>query len=312
MMKVQLAGRITFTVVLCLISILSIAPAAYAEEVKQQYKGMMLNGNLMLADGKTITDGMILITHSLIQHNGREPIPYVQELFMEKGYSSLAINYSLRVDDRHGPFDCMEPHYHTLDRSLEEIAVWVDWLKEKGATELILLGHSYGGNEIARYAANIQDEEIRGVVLLGPGTADHRMWSPEGYKIRYGKELNDTLERAEILLASGRGETIMDNVDFLFCPQASVSAASFVSYYRLDPKRLLPNLIKAATKPTLFIAAGEDNRMADLNRLVRPFIDDDKTRLVVIQGAGHFFLDLFSDDAVDQAVLFFQDIGYMN
>lgn len=283
---------------------------AFAVEITQQFDGITLNGRLELAEGKTIADGMILITHSLIQHNGREPIPYVQQLLKERGYSSLAINYSLGIDNRHGPFDCMAPHRYTLDASLNEIHYWVSWLKQQGTRKLILFGHSYGGNEIARYAANNDEEAIRGVVLLGPGTADHRMWSPRGYKIRYGKELNEVLSRAEALLAAGKGDTMMDKVDFIFCPQAQVSAASFVSYYRVDPERLLPNLIRAARKPMLLIAASEDNRMPDLNRLVKPFVDGKHSRLVVIQGAGHFFLDLNSDEAVDRAVAFFREIGF--
>jgi pimeloyl-ACP methyl ester carboxylesterase len=294
-----------------LLALTCLAPAnLYAEEVFQEYQGKTLNGVLELAEGNTLADGIILITHSLIQHNGREPLPYVQQLFREKGYSSLAINYSLGIDNRHGPFDCMAPHRYTLDGSLQEIAVWVQWLKEKGASKLVLFGHSYGGNEIARYAANNDEDSILGVVLLGPGTADHRMWSPGGYKIRYGKELGDILDRAELLVASGQGDSLMEKVDFLYCPQATVSAASFVSYYRLDPERLLPNLIREARKPTLFIAASEDNRLPDLNRLVRPFADGKKIRLVVIDGAGHFFLDLNSDDAVDQAIGFFREIGF--
>ena len=88
------------------------------------------------------------------------------------------------------------------------------------------------------------------------------------------------------------------------------SAAAFVSYYRVDPERLLPNLLRAAKKPTLFIAASEDNRLPDLNRLVRPYIDGERTQLVVIGGAGHFFLDLHSDDAVDQMVEFMGKIGF--
>ena len=297
-----------------LISVLTIGigidSPAIGEEVTQTFGNRTLNGMLALADGKVISDGIILITHSLIQHNGREPIPYVQDLLKERGYSSLAINYSLEIDNRHGPFDCMAPHRHTLDRSLEEIGAWVKWLKEKGARELILFGHSYGGNEIARYAANNDEDAIKGVVLLGPGTADHRMWSPGGYKIRYGKELTNILEHAELLVAAGKGDTLMENVDFLYCPRATVSAASFVSYYRVPPERLLPNLMKAAKKPTLFIAAGEDNRLPDLNRLVKPFVDGDRTRLVIIEGAGHFFLDLHSDDAVERTIEFFRDIEF--
>ena len=58
-------------------------------------------------------------------------------------------------------------------------------------------------------------------------------------------------------------------------------------------------------------AASEDNRLPDLNRLVTPYIDGERTRLVVIEGAGHFFLDLHSDDAVDQMVEFMGAIGFV-
>lgn len=295
---------------LLLATTIGICQNATAEEIKLSHRGLTLNGNLVLAKGKTIADGMILITHSLIQHNGREPIPYVQEVLQDRGYSSLAINYSLEIDDRHGSFDCQAPHRYTLVNSLAEIGAWIQWLKQQGNKKLILLGHSYGGNEVARYAINNDDEAIHGIVLLGPGTADHRMWSPSGYKIRYGKDVKDILERAELLIISDKGDQLMENIDFIFCPQATVSANSFVSYYRISPERLLPNLMKETRKPTLFIAASEDNRLPDLNRLVRPFVDGKQTRLVVIEGAGHFFLDLHSDDAVDSMVKFFREIGY--
>jgi pimeloyl-ACP methyl ester carboxylesterase len=281
-----------------------------ADEVFHEARGLTLNGNLVLVEGDAAPKQMVLITHSLIQHNAREPIPYLQELLRDRGYSSLAINYSLNVDNRHGPFDCLAPHRYTLEDSLAEIGIWLDWLKRRGVQRLVLMGHSYGGNEIARYAANHDEEAIAAVVLLGPGTADHRMWSPAGYKIRYGKELKGVIEHAEMLVASGAGETLMQDVDFIFCPKATVSAASFASYYRVDPERLLPNLLRAAKKPTLFIAASEDNRLPDLNRLVTPYIDGDRTRMVVIEGAGHFFLDLHSDDAVDEMVEFFAEVGF--
>ncbi len=310
MMCHVMKGIKCMSVVLAVIAATSISWSVSADEVTQQFNGVTLNGKLEIADGKAFADGIILITHSLIQHNEREPIPYIQQLLKENGYSSLAINYSLAINNRHGPFDCMAQHRYTLDQSLEEIRAWIKWLNEKGVNKLILFGHSYGGNEIARYAANNDEEAILGIVLLGPGTADHRGWSPRGYKIRYGKELSDLLERAELLVASGKGDAIMENVDFLFCPQTNVSAKTFVSYYRVDPERLLPNLMKEAKKPTLFIAASEDNRMPDLNRLVKPFVDGERTRLVIIEGAGHFFLDLYSDDAVEQSIGFFQQINH--
>ena len=84
------------------------AQGAYAEEVKLQQGQLILNANLDKAEdwpaGPTV-----LITHGTLSHNKSEIMTALQELFLENGVSSLAINLGLGLNDRHGPYNCTTP-----------------------------------------------------------------------------------------------------------------------------------------------------------------------------------------------------------
>ena len=101
---------------------LSVArPALAAQEVTLSHAGITLNANLELAPGKELAEGVILITHGGLAHNGMEIMVTLQSLFKDHGYSSLAINLSLGIDNRHGMYDCNVTHRHHNSDSSEEI-----------------------------------------------------------------------------------------------------------------------------------------------------------------------------------------------
>ena len=121
------------TYISCFIVSVSIAAGlAQANEVTLPYKGLTLNANLELAAAKTATDGMVLITHGGLAHRETEPYPYLQDLFKKKGYSTLAINLSLGLNNRHAMYDCKVTHRHHYTDAADEIGAWVDWLKKQG------------------------------------------------------------------------------------------------------------------------------------------------------------------------------------
>jgi len=58
-----------------------VAPAGEVmaqDPVALQYGDMILNGNLVLAEGQTLSDGVILLTHGTLAHNGMETIQGLQ------------------------------------------------------------------------------------------------------------------------------------------------------------------------------------------------------------------------------------------
>ena len=281
------------------------APAARAETVQiaiadpASGKNLRANGNLQLADDKTIRDGIVLITHGTLAHNRMEVIRTMQDLLAERGFSTLAITLTLGIDDRKGMYDCAMPHRHQHQDAIYEIGAWIDWLKKQGAGPIALMGHSRGGNQTAWYASmHDSDPAITRIILLAP-----QIWSARkqarGYEKRYKTPLAPILKRAQRLIQEGKGNTMLEDTGFIYCPGATVSAASFASYYTPDKRMDTPSLLPAITKPVLVIAGSEDQVVRGLIDEMKPYADRENVTFVTIDGADHYFLNFFAEDAAD-------------
>jgi len=284
-----------------LLALLFLLPAR-ADEVTLKHAGLTLNANLE----KTASwpaGPVVLVVHGTLAHNGMELIAGLQPLLAAKGLSSLAINLGLGVGNRHGMYDCATPHRHRHVDAVAEIGAWIDWLKQQGTKQVVLLGHSRGGNQAAWFAAERDDPALRAVVLAAPAT-----WTAaeaaQGYEKRYGKPLAPTLEKAKALVAAGKGDTLMEQVDFVYCANTSATAAAFVGYYAPDERFDTPTLLPRINEPALVVAAGGDELVKDLPARAAPVADGKKVRLVTIDGADHFFRDLYAEDMVEAIAKF--------
>ena len=276
-----------------------------AEEVKLNKGGLTLNANLELAEGSSLAAGVVLITHGTLAHNKMEIISTLQELFSEQGVNSLAINLSLGLDDRHGMYDCKVPHTHKHTDAIDEIGLWLEWLQKKGAEQVTLMGHSRGGNQTAWFASEEDDPVINKVILVAPMTWS-RDSSMAGYKKRYGKELKPLLLRADKMVEVQRDDMLQEHMDFIYCPDTSVSAAAFVSYYADDPRMDTPYLLSDISKPVLVFVGSDDKVVAQLEEKLKPLADSSNVTIEVIDGADHFFRDLYAEELVEMAVEFIQ------
>lgn len=273
-----------------------------AEEVSLDASGITLNANLEKSDNWP-KGPMILITHGTLSHNKSELIAALQELFLENGISSLAINLSLGIDNRHGPYDCATPHTHKHEDALVEIGHWLDWLKKQGSRQVVLLGHSRGGNQTAWFAAEKDDPAIKKVVLVAPQT-----WSPayaaRSYEKRFGKPLAPVLKKAKSLAADGKPGAPMEHADFIYCKDTTATPEAFVSYYAADPRKDTPYLLPKISKPVLVFAGTEDQVVKGLDRIFAPMAEAGMIELEVMDGADHSFRDLYVEDLVDRVIEF--------
>lgn len=278
-----------------------------AKEVTLLYQGLTLNANLELAAGKKIADGAILITHGSLAHRGMESLVNFQNLFKEKGYTSLAINLSLGLNNRHGMYDCRIPHRHRYTDAVGEIHAWMDWLKKQGAARAVVLGHSRGAAQTALYAAERKHVLTKAVVLLAPATLDNA--SSTDYEERFQQPLALLLEKAQDLIRAGKGDTLLEGIGLMTCADTSATAASLVSYYtgpHLDTMALLSKI----DRPVLVVVAGGDEIVVDLEKKVTPSVDGRRIQMKVIENADHFFRDLYADEAVDAIDLFLKGAGF--
>jgi pimeloyl-ACP methyl ester carboxylesterase len=275
-----------------------------AEEVTLRYQGLTLNGERVMAEGKQMSDGILLLTHGTLAHNKMEIIASLQELLADSEVSTLAINLSLGVDNRHGAYDCSVPHRHHHTDAIGEMSAWLDWLEGQGATQIDLMGHSRGGNQLAWLLAEEDRPSIRKGVLLAPAT-----WSEEkaskGYQKRYNKPLSELYEQATALVAAGKPKQMMGPVGFIYCSDSQVTAEAVVSYYRPDSRLNTPDLLPKIAKPLLVVEGSKDSvvgRIAEQSAGLNP----DQFQFLMIDGAGHFFRDLYLDEVVEQIVEWLQ------
>jgi len=288
------------------ILLLMVSVPLHAEEVTQQFRGLTLNANLEIAENTDITKGIVLIVHGLMGHSHMEIIEASQQALLDNSRSSLAINLSLGRDNRKGFFDCTWPHRYGQDESLDEISAWVAWLRRQGVKEVVLMAHSRGSNESMVYTATQKDPEVTHLAMLAPGTDD----SKQSFEERYGSTFDETLERAKKERDAGRGNELIENVDFWWCPRATVTPNTFLSFYDKESRfRNFAYYLPRIKIPTIIITGSADERIPDSEKRVAPFVDSKRIQLVVIEGADHFFMDFNIEEAMEAMLEFLADPG---
>ncbi len=283
----------------CVLSCCVVAFGAAAKNITlKNAEGLILNANLELAEGKTMADGVVLLTHGTLAHNKMEIIATLQRLLAERSISSLAPTLSLGVSDRTGMYDCKVPATHKHSDAMLEIGQWLDWLKGQGAKNVVLAGHSRGGNQTAWFAARENDPVVSKVILIAPQT-----WSADkeaqGFEKRHKASLSTVMALAQAQVDAGKGAEFMKGTGYLYCPGADVTADSFISYYERDDRMHTPVLMEMISKPMLVIAGTEDTVVKGLIEAVQPIEDAGKLQLAIIEDADHFFLDFYAEDAAD-------------
>ncbi len=248
--------------------------AASAVEVTQSIGQYRAN-----ADWVTSSEGgqkpVVLIVHGTMGHKDMELVQQTQELLQENGYDSLAINLTLNRDNRRGFMPCDVPQTHRHEDAMREIAAWSRWLRDQSRHEIVLLGHSRGGLQVAQYQAETADSAVQALAMLAPMANRRQKNEDRSAKKQPGKQ-------------------------FLHCPDApSVSEQSRKSYARSGGVSLTEALSRVTVPADVFIGS-EDNSTAVITSDEIRW--DPELRHVdahLIEGADHFFRDLYLDEVIE-------------
>lgn len=289
---------------LCAIALCITTSAVAAKEITIQYQGLTLNADLTLAAGKSVSDGVILMTHGALAHRDMESLVYLRKLLKERGYNILAINLSLGLNNRHGMYDCQQTQRHRNDDAVVEIGLWLNWLGKHGATRVTLLGHSRGGAQTALYAAEHHNALVKNMVLLAPAIKENT--DAQTYQQRFHQALAPLLQKAQDLVSAGKGKTVLQHIGLMTCSDTAASADAFVSYYGQSLNLDTPSLLPRNQVPTLIVVAGDDHVVIGLDKKVAPLVDGKRIRMMVVAGADHLLRDLYADDAVEAIATFLQ------
>lgn len=285
------------------LSLLLTLGIARAETITLEHQGLEVSAELRKANDEWQSGKVFLLLHGTLAHNRMEIIATLQDGLADQGYSSLAINLSYAQSGRSGMADCAVPHRHLHTDALDETGLWLDWLEQQGAGQIILLGHSRGGNQIARFAAERDRHSIERIILVAPQT-----WvagrDETAYTSRYGKSLVEILDRAEQLIAADKGDELLEPVDFIYCAKTAATARALVSYYRPDPRMDTPGILHEISKPVLVVAGSDDTTVSDIPQRMAAVETGTNVELISIDGADHFFMDLYADDLASVVVEF--------
>lgn len=289
---------------LLLAAVLQLGSSASAEEVRREHIGLALLGNLEVPAGKRIEGAPVaLIVHGSLAHHGMEIVTELQSRLKAQGVTSLAITLSLGLDARRGMLDCTVEHDHRASDAVEEISAWIDWLKERKAASVHLVGHSRGAQQVAQYAAGEPDDAMGRIVLVAPPT-DTPAEAAARYREAYGADLDQVLAGATKLVQDGEEDTILDLPGFLSCKPARVTAAAAIDYYDPERKRAASGLLASIKQPVLVVAGSADHVSPEVAARVAAAKPGPHVTIETIDGADHFFRDLFADDLAEKVAGF--------
>ncbi len=146
-----------------------------------------------------------------------------------KHISSLAGTLSragFLVETPEMPWSKSRQYDKSYEEAMKEIDAAFDRLKAKGATVLVVAGHSLGANAALGYAA--ARPSLAGVVALAPGHVPELPKSMESF--------HDSVEKARKMVAEGKGEDMASFKDTNQGKIASITvrARIYVSYFAPD------------------------------------------------------------------------------
>lgn len=266
------------------------------------------------ADGHV---AMILL-HGTLAHNRMEIITTIATLIAEEyGYPVLTPNLSLNDENRMGDqiqkstkgYDtltaCDINHTHKYEDAITELETWVSYLKQQGFEKIVVAGHSRGGRQVSAYLAEASDEQaIVGSVLIASGLSRNER-DIANYRKDTGLDLPELLAQISKLPQN----QYVDVPKFIYCDNPKVTAGAFISEYGENPIHSAPVNVQKITKiPVLVIGGSEDEAVPNIESDFESLANQDNLTVEIIEGADHFFRDLYADDVATLIVELIESI----
>lgn len=142
----------------------------------------------------------------------------------------------------------------SYEDSMNEIDEIVNELRSKGATKIVVGGHSIGANAALGYGAS--RDGLAGILAIAPG----HIPDVKGFQ----RKMDNDWQRAQQMVNSGKGQEVVEFKDFNQGRQAEkdIQASVYLSWYDPEGPAVMPNNVANLKKGTpLLWIIGEKDRM---------------------------------------------------
>ena len=223
------------------------------------------------------------MVHGTLSWYGQETIAALQKNLKAHGHRLSRHHPVARHRRPQRTRRCDVVHDYALAGAKREVGLWLEWLEGPGCQDVDLLGFSRGGAQVATFAPELA-QSVRKVVLLAPAFATVD---------RAGRDLQARLRPRSRARDRGGAQEPAGQAHRRF-PDLQAGAGA----ERDLPRRLCRDAAAAWRRktghPTLVVVAGKDEVVPDLAKRLPSDV-----KPVVIDGADHFFHDLYGEEAAD-------------
>lgn len=222
----------------------------------------------------------VIVLHGFLQSNDYLTLSNIKDTVLDTGFSLLAPIISLDVNKRSASLPCQATHQHTMQDSLTEIDSWMRWLKDKGHTQVILIGHSFGSVQAVAYAESRRVVKSLPVItkIIGVSLIDSEYVPDIKRRERDRKIARQRLQQNDTGIYTYR---------LSYCNLYRAPAGSFLSYADWNSERIIAALQKLSKRNRIISILGSKDKRVPVD-----WPDKQKKAgavVKIIQGANHFF-----------------------
>lgn len=216
----------------------------------------------------------VVVLHGFLSTRNFLTVSSLVDSLTNEGYTVLAPNLSLGVNNRQASLACEAIHTHSINDDIAEIKFWVKWLEDHGHNDIVLLGHSYGSLHGLLYAVGNNDPAVKMLIAASLVDVDHDISS---------EVIKSQITSARALLA--KHDNSLREYQVSYCRKYVAPPEAFLSYATWSREKILKT-ISLAKIPVEVILGSDDKRMGkDWPKLLK----NSGVTVNVIQGANHFF-----------------------
>ncbi len=226
----------------------------------------------------------VLLLHGFLQTHEFPTIHRLVDGLASEGYSVLAPTLTLGVTHRKQSQACEAINVHSMQDATMEVGLWVDWLKARKMSSVVLLGHSFGSVVTLAYLSSQRQNSVD--KLIGVSAAEGRLKNDR-------VERDKQIDKARALVKAKSRSLMTEQLSF--CQKYRATPAGMLSYLEWTPERILREARRLPT-PTTFIMGSRDDRLGPgwIEQLKQT-----RAKVHVIEGANHFMDGDYEFDMLD-------------